>query len=116
MPVQVFVLSRMGSSLQALELIIGTQQDVPAAIEFVRLQQDDELWDSLIDWALKRPDTTGGWGVVGGGARAAGARGGASNTDDTRGMSLRWLGARAVFVHGVGCLFTCWRATDGTGH
>jgi hypothetical protein len=29
------------------------------AIEFVRSQRDDELWDHLISWALSSPDTTG---------------------------------------------------------
>lgn len=30
------------------------------AIEFVHGQQDDELWEHLISWALSSPDTTGG--------------------------------------------------------
>lgn len=57
---QVYVLSRMGNSAAALRLIIRNQQDIPRAIEFVRLQQDEELWEELIDWALSSADTTGG--------------------------------------------------------
>lgn len=61
---QVYVLSRMGNSCAALRLIIRNQQDIPRAIEFVRLQRDEELWEELIDWALSSADTTGGWRVV----------------------------------------------------
>jgi hypothetical protein len=57
---QVYVLSRMGNSRAALRLIIRNQQDIPRAIEFVRLQRDEELWEELIDWALSSADTTGG--------------------------------------------------------
>lgn len=53
------MLSRMGNSRAALRLIISKQQDIPRAIEFVRLQQDEELWEELIDWALSSADTTG---------------------------------------------------------
>jgi hypothetical protein len=59
-PCQVYVLSRMGNSRAALRLIIRNQQDIPRAIEFVRLQRDEELWEELIDWALSSADTTGG--------------------------------------------------------
>lgn len=55
-----YVLSRMGNSRAALRLIISAQQDIPRAIEFVRLQRDEELWEELIDWALGNADTTGG--------------------------------------------------------
>lgn len=50
----------MGNSRAALRLIIRAQQDIPRAIEFVRLQRDEELWEELIDWALSSADTTGG--------------------------------------------------------
>ena len=53
------MLSRMGNSRQALALIIQQQQDIPRAIDFVRQQRDDELWEELIDWALKEPGTAG---------------------------------------------------------
>lgn len=74
---QVYVLSRMGNSHAALHLIISKQQDIPRAIEFVRLQQDEELWEELIDWALGSADTTGAcWAYVcctGTGGEGAGA-------------------------------------------
>jgi hypothetical protein len=57
---QVYILSRMGNSRAALALIIERLQDIPRAIEFVRLQRDDELIEELIDWALRSADTTGG--------------------------------------------------------
>jgi hypothetical protein len=56
---QVYILSRMGNSRAALALIIERLQDIPRAIEFVRLQRDDELIEELIDWALRSADTTG---------------------------------------------------------
>lgn len=62
---QVYVLSRMGNSRAALRLIIRNQQDIPRAIEFVRLQQDEELWEELIDWALSSADTTGALQTLG---------------------------------------------------
>eukprot|EP00775_Hariotina_reticulata_P014708 gene14708-14873_t len=49
----------MGNSHAALALIIEQRQDIPRAIEFVRLQRDEELWEELIDWALRSADTTG---------------------------------------------------------
>jgi hypothetical protein len=56
---QVYILSRMGNSRAALALIIERLQDIPRAIEFVRLQRDEELIEELIDWALRSADTTG---------------------------------------------------------
>ncbi|WIA39313.1 hypothetical protein OEZ86_005428 [Tetradesmus obliquus] len=56
---QVYILSRMGNSRAALALIIERLQDIPRAIEFVRLQRDEELVEELIDWALRSADTTG---------------------------------------------------------
>ena len=56
---QVFLLGRMGNALRALHLIIDKLGDIPRAIDFVRSQRDDELWEQLISWALSSPDTTG---------------------------------------------------------
>ncbi|GBF95415.1 hypothetical protein Rsub_08377 [Raphidocelis subcapitata] len=56
---QVYILSRMGNSREALALIIERRRDVPRAIEFVRRQADGELWSELIEWALRSPETTG---------------------------------------------------------
>lgn len=56
---QVFILGRMGSSAQALHLIIQRLADIPQAIEFVQMQRDDELWELLISLALESPVLTG---------------------------------------------------------
>eukprot|EP00210_Caulerpa_lentillifera_P007525 g7190.t1 len=55
----VYILSRMGNPHGALQLIIEELADVPQAIEFVRSQNEDTLWDSLIDWAVSKASTTG---------------------------------------------------------
>lgn len=49
----------MGNCRAALALIIERLQDIPRAIEFVRLQRDDELIEELTDWALRSADTAG---------------------------------------------------------
>jgi hypothetical protein len=75
---QVYLLSRMGNARGALALIIQRQGDIPAAIDFVEAQRDDELWEELITWALQQPATTGaacseeGWGRGGRGQRTKG--------------------------------------------
>ncbi|KAL6759854.1 hypothetical protein V8C86DRAFT_1228689 [Haematococcus lacustris] len=56
---QVFILGRMGNASHALHLIIEKLGDIPQAIEFVRGQRDQELWEHLMAWALSSPDTTG---------------------------------------------------------
>ncbi|GAX72786.1 hypothetical protein CEUSTIGMA_g242.t1 [Chlamydomonas eustigma] len=56
---QVYILGRMGISRQALHLIIEKLGDIPQAIDFVRCQRDEELWDYLITWALGSSETTG---------------------------------------------------------
>ncbi|CAD7699980.1 unnamed protein product [Ostreobium quekettii] len=56
---QVYVLGRMGNSNEALQLIIKELADMDQAIEFAKSQNDDELWDSLIDWAVGTAATTG---------------------------------------------------------
>lgn len=57
-----YVLSRMGNLRGALALIIEARADIPRAIEFVRCQRDEELWEELISWALRSADTTGARG------------------------------------------------------
>ncbi len=56
---QVYILGRMGNARQALHLIIEKLGDIPQAIDFVRSQRDEELWDYLITWALGSSETTG---------------------------------------------------------
>lgn len=56
---QVYILSRMGNIHDALQLIIKELADIPQAIDFAKNQNDNELWDSLIDWAVGSASTTG---------------------------------------------------------
>ena len=55
----VFILGRMGNARQALHLIIEKLADIPQAIEFVRRQGDDELWEELITMSLTSPRMVG---------------------------------------------------------
>lgn len=55
----VYILSRMGNTHGALQLIINELADIPQAIEFARSQNEDDLWDSLINWAVSKASTTG---------------------------------------------------------
>eukprot|EP00210_Caulerpa_lentillifera_P006342 g6058.t1 len=55
----VYILSRMGNTHGALQLIISELADIPQAIEFARSQNEDDLWDSLINWAVSKASTTG---------------------------------------------------------
>lgn len=52
----VFLLSRMGNNKQALQLIIQEENDVKKAIEFAKEQDDEELWDDLINYSLDKPE------------------------------------------------------------
>mmetsp|Transcript_26754 Transcript_26754/g.64857 ORF Transcript_26754/g.64857 Transcript_26754/m.64857 type:complete len:945 (-) Transcript_26754:128-2962(-) len=49
----VFILKRMGSTSDALMIIIYKLQDVKRAIEFVENSKDDELWEVLIKHSLE---------------------------------------------------------------
>ncbi|QDZ18206.1 vacuolar protein sorting-associated protein 41 [Chloropicon primus] len=55
----VWILARMGNARQALHLIMEKLGDVPQAIEFVRAQRDDELWEELISMSLASPRMVG---------------------------------------------------------
>lgn len=55
-PEMVFLLSRMGNNRQALQLIIQEENDVKKAIEFAKEQNDEELWDDLINYSLDKPE------------------------------------------------------------
>ncbi|KAL9968325.1 hypothetical protein ACROYT_G026686 [Oculina patagonica] len=55
-PEMVFLLSRMGNNKQALQLIIQDENDVEKAIEFAKEQDDEELWDDLINYSLDKPE------------------------------------------------------------
>ncbi|XP_073270278.1 vacuolar protein sorting-associated protein 41 homolog isoform X2 [Primulina huaijiensis] len=56
---QVFILGRMGNSKQALAVIINKLGDIEEAIEFVSMQNDDELWEELIKQCLNKPEMVG---------------------------------------------------------
>ncbi|KAK9124041.1 hypothetical protein Sjap_013643 [Stephania japonica] len=56
---QVFILGRMGNSKQALSVIINKLEDIQEAVEFVSMQQDDELWQELIKQCLNKPEMVG---------------------------------------------------------
>lgn len=45
---QVYVLGRMGSTIEALHLIVDNLRDVPAAVQFASECQDNTIWDELL--------------------------------------------------------------------
>ncbi|KAH3717295.1 hypothetical protein DPMN_060078 [Dreissena polymorpha] len=53
---QVFLLGRMGNVKQALQLITDELGDVDHAIEFCKENNDQELWDDLIQHSLDKPN------------------------------------------------------------
>ncbi|XP_020973406.1 vacuolar protein sorting-associated protein 41 homolog isoform X3 [Arachis ipaensis] len=56
---QVFILGRMGNSKQALAVIINKLGDIKEAVEFVTMQNDDELWEELIKQCIDKPEMVG---------------------------------------------------------
>ncbi|QSL66436.1 hypothetical protein MERGE_000816 [Pneumocystis wakefieldiae] len=54
-PEQVFILGRMGDNKKALMLIIEKLNDIDQAIEFAKIQTDDDLWEDLIVYSLNNP-------------------------------------------------------------
>ncbi|MED6206016.1 Vacuolar protein sorting-associated protein 41 [Stylosanthes scabra] len=56
---QVFILGRMGNSKQALAVIINKLGDIEEAVEFVTMQNDDELWEELIKQCIDKPEMVG---------------------------------------------------------
>lgn len=52
----VFIMSRMGNNQEALHLIIDKMQNIEEAIEFVKQQNDEALWEDLITFALNRSE------------------------------------------------------------
>ncbi|XP_040209124.1 vacuolar protein sorting-associated protein 41 homolog [Rana temporaria] len=51
----VFLLSRMGNSRRALQMIMEELRDVDKAIEFAKEQDDAELWEDLILYSIDKP-------------------------------------------------------------
>ncbi|GAB5371679.1 hypothetical protein AAMO2058_001600500 [Amorphochlora amoebiformis] len=50
---EVYILTRMGSTQSALMVIINKLKDVKQAIEFVETQQDEDLWEILVQRSLE---------------------------------------------------------------
>ncbi|WFD44675.1 Vacuolar protein sorting-associated protein 41 [Malassezia psittaci] len=55
-PEMIFLLGRTGDTRGALNLIIERLHDVHMAIDFVKQQDDTELWDQLLLYSRDRPD------------------------------------------------------------
>lgn len=51
----VYLYSKTGQMKRALYLIIDRLQDVQKAIEFVKEQDDPDLWDNLLDYSMDKP-------------------------------------------------------------
>uniref|UniRef100_A0A8C5PZ75 Vacuolar protein sorting-associated protein 41 homolog n=1 Tax=Leptobrachium leishanense TaxID=445787 RepID=A0A8C5PZ75_9ANUR len=51
----VFLLSRMGNSRKALQMIMEELHNVDKAIEFAKEQDDAELWEELILYSIDKP-------------------------------------------------------------
>ncbi|KAH8262946.1 hypothetical protein KR044_002288, partial [Drosophila immigrans] len=52
----VYLLGRMGSVVEALNIIIHCIKDIEMAIEFCKEHNDDDLWNMLIDESTKQPE------------------------------------------------------------
>jgi len=48
-------LGRMGNASRALSLITEHETDVSKAVDFCKEQNDDPLWDELIDKSIHKP-------------------------------------------------------------
>lgn len=56
-PETVYLLGRLGNAKEALQLIIDRLGDVNFAIEFVKENNDQHLWNDLIEYSMKKPGT-----------------------------------------------------------
>lgn len=54
-PEWVYLLSKEGRLTQALQLIIDNLNDVSQAIAFCKTQNDQSLWDDLLDYSMNKP-------------------------------------------------------------
>ena len=54
-PELVYLLSKEGRTKRALFLIIDKLQDVSQAISFAKEQDDDDLWNDLLDYSMNKP-------------------------------------------------------------
>lgn len=54
-PELVYLLGKVGQNKRALKLVLEELQDPDQAIEFAKQQNDQELWDDLLDYCITRP-------------------------------------------------------------
>lgn len=52
----VFLLGRMGNNKKALSLIMDQLNDIQKAIDFAKEENDEELWEDLINESLDKPE------------------------------------------------------------
>ncbi|KAJ5481753.1 hypothetical protein N7475_000565 [Penicillium sp. IBT 31633x] len=54
-PELIFLLSKMGQTKRALNLILKDLKDVSQAISFAKSQDDPDLWEDLLDYSMDKP-------------------------------------------------------------
>ncbi|KAL5333857.1 hypothetical protein BJX70DRAFT_379774 [Aspergillus crustosus] len=54
-PELIYLLSKMGQTKRALNLILSDLKDVSQAISFVKSQDDPDLWEDLVDYSMDKP-------------------------------------------------------------
>ncbi|KAF7175811.1 hypothetical protein CNMCM7691_010217 [Aspergillus felis] len=51
----IYLLSKMGQTKKALNLILSDLKDVSQAISFAKAQDDPDLWEDLLDYSMDKP-------------------------------------------------------------
>ncbi|KAJ5925703.1 hypothetical protein N7454_008342 [Penicillium verhagenii] len=54
-PELIYLLSKMGQTKRALNLILSDLKDVSQAISFAKSQDDPDLWEDLLDYSMDKP-------------------------------------------------------------
>ncbi|KAJ6105815.1 hypothetical protein N7512_009332 [Penicillium capsulatum] len=54
-PELIYLLSKMGQTKRALNLILSDLKDVSQAITFAKSQDDPDLWEDLLDYSMDKP-------------------------------------------------------------
>lgn len=54
-PELVYILGKVGQNKRALKLVLEELQDPEQAIDFAKQQNDQELWDEVLDYSISRP-------------------------------------------------------------
>lgn len=54
-PELIYLLSKMGETKRALNLILSDLKDVSQAISFAKSQDDPDLWEDLLDYSMDKP-------------------------------------------------------------